>query len=271
MQSDTAFSKKLSDSWLTNNYLPVWIRQRGVENIGLSNVNGNHAFKPTFLYDAAVVPLSKLKAAGILWYQGESNAQEMERVEEYAALQDKMVASFRKAWGQINLPFYFVQLSSIDTAKYKSHYWQQFRSVQLDAFNKGHHMGMVVSMDKGAKNDVHPTDKKSIAQRLANFALHDNYGFANAATITKPIHVEYKNGFVSISFNNQLQVPDNVVPKGFSLDGISEIEYTIKGSVVQIKSALKPQQIYFGFSPYTSANLVDKQGVPIPAFIWTVK
>jgi sialate O-acetylesterase len=182
-----------------------------------------------------------------------------------------MVASFRKAWGQINLPFYFVQLSSIDTAKYKSHYWQQFRSVQLDAFNKGHHMGMVVSMDKGAKNDVHPTDKKSIAKRLASFALHDNYGFANAATITKPIHVEYKNGFVSISFNNQLRVPDNVVPNGFSLDGISEIEYTIKGSVVQIKSALKPQQIYFGFSPYTSANLVDKQSVPIPAFIWTVK
>ena len=56
-------------------------------------------------------------------------------------------------------------------------------------------MGMVVSMDKGAKNDVHPTDKKTIAQRLASFALHDNYGFTNAATITKPIHVEYKNGF----------------------------------------------------------------------------
>ncbi|MEN9349733.1 MAG: hypothetical protein RL372_711 [Bacteroidota bacterium] len=271
LESDTAFSKKVNDSWLTNNYLPVWIRQRGIENIGRSDLNGNHAFKPAFLYDAAVVPLSKLKAAGILWYQGESNAQEMERVEEYAALQDKMVASFRKAWGQINLPFYFVQLSSIDTAKYKSHYWQQFRSVQLDAFNKGHHMGMVVSMDKGAKNDVHPTDKKTIAQRLASFALHENYGFTNAATITKPIHVEYKNGFISISFNNQVHVPDNVTPKGFSLDGISEIEYTIKGSEVHIKTDLKPKQIYFGFSPFTSANLVDKQGVPIPAFIWTVK
>jgi sialate O-acetylesterase len=269
--NDATFSKKINNSWLTNDYLPVWIRQRGIENIGLTNLNGNHAFKPTFLYDAAIVPLSKLKIAGILWYQGESNAQEIERVVEYAALQEKMIASYRSAWGLKNLPFYFVQLSSIDSANYKSHHWQQFRAAQFDALQNGHHVGMAVSMDKGAKNDVHPTNKKDIAQRLASFALHDIYGFANAATITKPFYVEYKNGFISISFNNRIQTLDGAVPKGFSLDGIHEASYIIMGNKAVIKTPSKSALLYFGFSPYTSANLVDKEGTPIPAFILPVQ
>ena len=271
LESDTAFSKKINGSWLTNDYLPVWIRQRGIENIGLTNLNGNHAFKPAFLYDAAIVPLSKLKIAGILWYQGESNAQEIERVDEYAALQEKMIASYRSAWGLKNLPFYFVQISSIDSTNYKSHHWQQFRAAQFDALLKGHQVGMAVSMDKGAKNDVHPTNKKDIAHRLASFALHDNYGFKNAATITKPIHVEHKNGFISISFNNRIQILDGAVPRGFSLDGIHEASYMIKENKAVIKTSSKPARLYFGFSPYTSANLVDKEGIPIPAFILPVQ
>jgi sialate O-acetylesterase len=195
----------------------------------------------------------------------------MERVDEYPALQEKMIASYRSAWGLKNLPFYFVQLSSIDSVNYKSQHWQQFRAAQFDALQNGHHVGMAVSMDKGAKNDVHPTNKKDIAQRLASFALHDNYGFKNAATITKPIHVEYKNGFVSITFNNRIQTLDGDVAKGFSLDGIHEASYVIKESKVFIKTPSKPALLYFGFSPYTSANLVDKEGTPIPAFILPVQ
>jgi hypothetical protein len=38
-----------------------------------------------------------------------------------------------------------------------------------------------------------------------------------------------------------------------------------------IKTSSKPARLYFGFSPYTSANLVDKEGVPIPAFILPVQ
>lgn len=269
--SDAAFSKKINDSWLTNDYLPVWIRQRGKENIGLTNLNGNHAFKPAFLYDAAIVPLSKLKIAGILWYQGESNAQEMERVDEYAALQEKMIASYRSAWGLKNLPFYFVQISSIDSANYKSHHWQQFRAAQFDALLKGHHVGMAVSMDKGAKNDVHPTNKKDIAQRLANTALHDIYGYLKSPTLTKPIRIAYANKQVVVTFNNPLQTIDGAAPKGFSLDGIHEASYVIKDNKAIIKTPSKPELLYFGFAPYTSANLVDKEGNPIPAFILPVQ
>ncbi|MDO1498854.1 sialate O-acetylesterase [Winogradskyella maritima] len=37
---------------------------------------------------------------GILWYQGESNAQELERVYEYAELQKLLIEDYRKQWKQ---------------------------------------------------------------------------------------------------------------------------------------------------------------------------
>ena len=265
------FSNKINGSWLTNNNLPVWIRQRGIENIGITNTNGNHAFKPGFLYEAAIQPLSLFPITGILWYQGESNAQEMERVNEYEALQSIMIDSYRNAWRQTKLPFYFVQLSSIDTAKYKSHFWQAFRAVQYDAFKNGHDIGMTSSMDIGAKNDVHPTNKKLIAERLANWALQKQYAFKDAPTITNLVGVTYQNNQVVVAFSSQVQVLNNQAPLGFSLDGITEAAYIIKDNLVFISANAKPKEVYFGFSPYTSANLVDKDGVPIPSFNAVVK
>ncbi|MFM6969208.1 MAG: sialate O-acetylesterase [Sediminibacterium sp.] len=265
------FSNKINGSWLTNNNLPVWIRQRGIENIGITNTNGNHAFKPGFLYEAAIRPLSLLPITGILWYQGESNAQEMERVNEYEALQSIMINSYRNAWRQTKLPFYFVQLSSIDTAKYKSHFWQAFRAVQYNAFKNGHDIGMAISMDIGAKNDVHPTNKKLVAERLANWALQKQYAIKDMPTITKLVGVTCQNNQVVVTFSGQVQVLNNQIPLGFSLDGITEAAYTIKDNVVFISASAKPKEVYFGFSPYTSANLVDKDGVPIPAFNAVVK
>jgi hypothetical protein len=43
------------------------------------------------------------------------------------------------------------------------------------------------------------------------------------------------------------------------------------GNKAIIKTPSKPARLYFGFSPYTSANLVDKEGIPIPAFILPVQ
>lgn len=265
------FSNKINGSWLTNNNLPVWIRQRGIENIGITNTNGNHAFKPGFLYEAAIQPLSLLPIMGILWYQGESNAQEMERVNEYEALQSTMINSYRNAWRQTKLPFYFVQLSSIDTAKYNSHFWQAFRAVQYNAFKNGHDIGMAISMDIGAKNDVHPTNKKLVAERLANWALQKQYAIKDMPTITKLVGVTYQNNQVVVTFSGQVQVLNNQTPLGFSLDGITEAAYTVKDNFVYISASDRPKQLYFGFSPYTSANLVDKDGVPVPAFNAVVK
>lgn len=87
-----------------------------------------------------------------------------------------MTEDYRKRWKQPDLPFYFVQLSSIDTIKYKGHLWPQFRDEQRKMLNHIPNTGMAVCSDIGAKDDVHPADKKTVGERLARWALNKTYG-----------------------------------------------------------------------------------------------
>ena len=265
------FSNKADANWLVNPALPVWVRQRAKENIGDQSSSLSHAFKPSFIFEAGVEPLMQLPIAGILWYQGESNAQEMDRVEEYLVLQKMMLEQYRLGWKLPNLPFYFVQLSSIDSISYKSQYWPLFRAKQMEAYAQGHHMGIVASMDKGALNDVHPRDKMTIATRLTNWALHDVYGFRNQPTVTVPLYAKYHKKQVVISFSNNLNSGDAALIKGFSFDGKTEISAKVQKNKVILFAPEKPKEIIYGFSPYTSANLMDTDKIPVPGFMIEVK
>jgi sialate O-acetylesterase len=173
LSSSASFQNKLANNWMDNEALPVWIRQRAIENIGKTNLA--HAFMPGYIYDHGIMPLMQHPIKGILWYQGESNAQELERVNEYLQLMKLLVADYRKGWSNPTLPFYFVQLSSIDSIQYKSQLWPLFRGYQLLAHQQIRNTGMVVSSDIGDKNNVHPRDKRTVAERLSRWALQDQY------------------------------------------------------------------------------------------------
>lgn len=48
------------------------------------------------LFISGIKPILPLPIKGALWYQGESNAQELERVDEYGQLVQLMVNDYRK-------------------------------------------------------------------------------------------------------------------------------------------------------------------------------
>ncbi|UJH92637.1 sialate O-acetylesterase [Antarcticibacterium sp. 1MA-6-2] len=204
LKENPKFSTKISETWLENNFLPIWIRERGMENIGNNSAEDkttdNHAYKPGFAFSSAIEPLLKMPVKGVLWYQGESNAQEMERVKEYRELQKLMLEDYRERWNNKNLPFYYVQLSSIDTAKYDSHYWPEFRDGQRRFLDEIKNVGMAVSSDIGNKNDVHPRNKKVVGERLARWALKTEYGrdvLPSGPLVKKVI---YKGGNIVVEF-----------------------------------------------------------------------
>src|SRR5207237_9954574 len=109
----------------------------------------NHGYKPGFAYSSGIESMLNMPIKGIIFYQGESNAQELERVTEYSELMKLMVEDYRKKWKK-DLPFYFVQLSSIDTVNYKGQLWPQFRDEQRKAMDIILRSGMAVSSDVGA-------------------------------------------------------------------------------------------------------------------------
>lgn len=271
LKNDNQFANKVKGDWIENTSLAVWIRERGKQNVGsLQNVpedeNGkNHAYKPGFAYNAGIAPLFNMPIKGILCYQGESNAQEIERVEEYGRLSALMVNDYRKKWKQPALPFYYVQLSSIDTAKYKGALWPQFRDEQRKMMTLIPNSGMAVCSDIGFKDDVHPTNKKDVGERLAAWALHKTYGKKNIPSGPLPQKAVYKNGVLTISFNyvgKSLQTSNSEVLKGFTVDGTTALEGTIQKKQVIIKLNKKPEFVYFGWKSFSDGNLVNSALFP---------
>lgn len=275
LASHASFSKKLEGNWLYNAHLPEWIKERGMQNLGkLNNVPGdntgpNHAYKPGFAFEAGIKPLFGFPIKALLFYQGESNAQEWARLEEYNELSRLMVQSYRKGWKKEKLPFYYVQLSSIDTIRYKGQLWGHFRNEQRLLMEQLPYCGMAVSSDYGDRHDVHPRNKQEPGRRLARWALRDLYGEEICASGPLPVSATYANGMVKIRFRYDcggLQSRDEESLRGFSTDGIHETDARIGDSVVEIPLSEKPAYVYYGFAPFSEGNLINGEGLPASTF-----
>ena len=268
------FANKVKGNWLENPQLPEWTRERGAQNIG-KNQTGfkddlglNHAYKPGFAYESGVAPLLPFSIKGVLWYQGESNSLERERVEEYGDLLQLLINDYRKAWKKPAMPFYWVQLSSIDTANYKSQFWPQFRDIQRQLLASVKNSGMAVTSDIGFRNDVHPTNKKAVGERLAGWALRQVYGYDLVPSGPLPLQAIYKQGKIILSFNyaTSLKTADGKPLRGFSLDGKTEVVAVIDNKKIIIVSGQKPTHVYYGWKPFTDANLVNEASLPASTF-----
>ena len=139
--------------WTKNDFIQEWVRGRAALNIKKSaNSQQRHPYEPCYLYESGIRPLEQYPIRGVIWYQGESNAHNWEAHEKLFKL---LVNSWRKNWNDACLPFYYVQLSSLNRPS-----WPWFRDSQRRMLNEISHIGMAVSSDHGDSLDVHPTCKK---------------------------------------------------------------------------------------------------------------
>ncbi len=134
-------------------------------------------WKPTGLYNGMTAPCHNYTIAGIAWYQGESNAGEPK---EYYDLFTKFVSGYRKNWKDDKLPVLYVQLPNFEIDLHNSDNgetgteWALFREYQRKSLAIPG-TGMVVTIDTGEDNDLHPVNKRDIGDRLAYLALNQLY------------------------------------------------------------------------------------------------
>ncbi|KEO73995.1 sialate O-acetylesterase [Anditalea andensis] len=122
-------------------------------------------WKPGGLYNAMIAPLLGYQVKGVLWYQGESNT---DNPNEYEDLMQTLIIDWREKWQQEEVPFFIVQLANFMEAKEnpEESNWAAIRQAQLNISNLPN-TGLVVAIDAGEWNDIHPLDKKVIGERLA--------------------------------------------------------------------------------------------------------
>ena len=90
--------------WKHNDMIQDWVRQRAGQNIRQANrKEQRHPYEPCYLFEAGILPLEHYPIAGIIWYQGESNAHHTELAEQLFPM---LVNSWRHYWQSPRLPFY---------------------------------------------------------------------------------------------------------------------------------------------------------------------
>ncbi|MBN1153842.1 sialate O-acetylesterase [candidate division KSB1 bacterium] len=131
-------------------------------------------WKPLGLYNAMIAPLIRYPIKGVIWYQGESNA---DRPMEYRRLFPALIADWRINWKQGYFPFIYVQLPNFMQARPEpsESNWALLREAQLKTLSEPI-TAMAVAIDIGEWNDVHPLNKQDVGKRLALAARKVAYG-----------------------------------------------------------------------------------------------
>lgn len=166
------------NDWLQSPLVSAWVRGRARQNIAprLKDGSPNHPFKPAFLYESGISWITGFPISGIIWYQGESDAEIIDN-EQNAMLLGTLISSWRKAFSNPSLPFLMVQLPRINDKSALRAGWPEFREVQDRIANTLPKVYSVNTIDLGSVNsDVHPPDKQPVGERLADTALNKIYG-----------------------------------------------------------------------------------------------
>jgi sialate O-acetylesterase len=162
---------------------------------------------PTSLYNGMIAPLVPFKLAGVIWYQGESNT---DNPMLYRKLFPSMIQNWRSDWHD-EFPFYFVQI-----APYRYEVPQSaalLREAQLMSLSVPK-TGMIVTMDIGNPEDIHPQNKQDVGKRLALWALAKTYNQANIE-FSGPLYKQMKieDEHIRLSFTHF----DGILPAPLSL------------------------------------------------------
>ncbi len=152
-----------------------WQYQVGIDpkDAPQSPIAGGAQNAPTTLYNGMIAPVLPFAIKGVIWYQGESNA---DRAEQYRTLFPALIAGWRTRWGYA-FPFLFVQLANFQPAlpQPAGSAWAELREAQAGALRLPR-TGMATAIDIGNPDDIHPHNKQEVGRRLALAARRVAYG-----------------------------------------------------------------------------------------------
>ncbi|MFT6380731.1 MAG: sialate O-acetylesterase, partial [Akkermansiaceae bacterium] len=232
---------------------------------------------PSTIYHGMIAPIVGYGNRGAIWYQGESNANPG-TARQYEELMGCMVADWRQRWGH-DLSFYWVQLANFKqptTEPGVESDWVVVQDEMRRALKSIPKSGMAVINDIGHPTDIHPKNKHDVGERLARWALAQDYG-DKEIVISGPLYsgMEKKDSRILISFDHAkgLKARDGKALQRFEIAGADGKWQWAKAKIDGNKVALWHDEIkepakarYAWAANPQGANLVNGEGLPASCF-----
>jgi sialate O-acetylesterase len=222
-------------------------------------------------YNGMIAPLEPGAIRGILWYQGESNT---DSPADYAGLFATLIRSWRVAWGQGDLPFYFAQLANYaDKADPSDRAWARLREAQAQVLSLPN-TGMAVTIDIGEAKNIHWGNKQELGRRLALIAKAQVYGippefsgpiFAGAVREGRALRVHFTHVGTELSSRGgpvtalELAGPDKVFHPAAAIIETDSL-------LVSSPEVTDPIAVRYAWTDAPAANLYSDGGLPAVPF-----
>ena len=234
--------------------------------------------RPGNIYNGVLLPTIGYGIKGAIWYQGESNAG---RAYEYASLFPFMIQDWRTEWKQGDFPFYWVQLADFmaektDAEQATASSWAELRESQTKTQNAIPNGGQAVIIDLGEANDIHPKNKRDVAERLARWALVKDYGMKLPYRSPEFKSAEFAGGKAIVTldtFGGTLRTVDVSEVKGFVVCGEDKKWTWADAKIigrdkleVSAKGVAKPIAVRYAWADNPVCNLLTTDGLPVTPF-----
>ena len=287
-----------------------WSWQKSVDAATVKNASSstepktpNDAWYPANLFNAMVAPFLNMPVRGFLWYQGCSNVG---RAVQYESLFQTLILDWqarfnrnaevtaypkpapqqgnrRGFFGQQDskaIPFYFVQIANYLGRKdlQPQSEWAAIREVQRKALQLDG-VGMMVNIDIGMANDIHPKNKQEVGRRLALLALNRTYGREEPCAAPDYYQMRVQDGHAILTFRpvaGSDALAENADIKGFSIAGPdhkwhvakahTEGERFMQRVVVECPEVPHPVAVRYAWADNPECNLVTASGLPVGPF-----
>ncbi len=226
---------------------------------------------PGSLFNGMINPVLPYALRGVIWYQGEHNANAPGK---YAPFFASLITTWRLHLGKADLPFFWVQLADYKVATDPSgRAWATLREDQAKALSLPG-TGQAIAIDVGDPKTVHPRNKQEVGRRLALIAKAKVYGvsvdysgpvFVSATREGAKMRVRFKYASMGLTAAARpLQ--------SFEIAGADKQYYpaiaVIEGETVVVKSpkVREPVAVRYAWADEPEANLYNGAGLPAGPF-----
>lgn len=241
---------------------------------------------PANAFNGMIAPLIPYAIKGVVWYQGESNANTLADAQLYRPLFSRLIVDWRRQWGAGDFPFLYVQLAGFrNREEPRNGAWPWLRDAQAKALSLPK-TGMATAADIGNPTYIHPADKADVGHRLARVARKIAYDDHAVATGPAYQSMAIKGASIRVRFNDGQDLhagtppwtydghvppkPDRVT--GFTIAAADEqfkpADARIEGDTVVVSNAdvAAPVAVRYGWSDVPDGNLYGRDEQPVAPF-----
>lgn len=223
-------------------------------------------YRPAGLAESMLKVAAPVALTGFLYYQGEADA---DTTDHYEILLAQMVFYWRELFMDEEIPFLNIQLPMwLEAGKDDTFRWPMIRAAQALVRDRVRNSGLVCLLDQGEFNNIHPTDKRVVGERLWEIAKGVVYG--EPAKVSPKIvqkAIEGKEMILTLS------EPVEAREEGKTLLEIREengayvpADFRIEGNRLILTGCERPARARYGWTDFAKVRLFGTNGLPLEPF-----